>query len=41
MCNQLPKYGVLIAFLSLFQMAKAQDRTDECMSSNKSGLFQI
>tara|TARA_B110000037_G_scaffold53580_1_gene65768 strand:+ start:420 stop:896 length:477 start_codon:yes stop_codon:yes gene_type:complete len=29
MCNQLPKYGVLIAFLSLFQMAKAQDRTDE------------
>ena len=29
MCNQLPKYGVLIAFLSLFQMAKAQDRKDE------------
>ena len=29
MCNQLPKYGVLIAFLFLFQMAKAQDRIDE------------
>ena len=29
MCNQLPKYGLLIAFLSLFQMAKAQDRIDE------------
>ena len=29
MCNQLSKYRLLIAFLSLFQIAKAQDRRDE------------
>ena len=29
MCNQLYKYCLLIAFLSLFQMAIAQDQTDE------------
>ena len=29
MCNQLSKYCLLIAFLSLFQMVKAQDQTDE------------
>ena len=29
MCNQLSKYCLLITFLSLFQIVKAQDQTDE------------
>ena len=29
MCNQLSKYCLFIAFLSVVQMAKAQDRIDE------------
>ena len=29
MCSQLSKYCLLIAFLSPFQMARAQDQTDE------------